>query len=94
VNSWSVPGGSPTPQYMIDGLGFVHVRGEVGGGSSATVTTLPGGARPGVQMRLPTIASGQLVALLQITTAGLVQLFWATGSPTWFNLACEFLAEN
>jgi hypothetical protein len=50
VNGWSNVGGNHSPfRYHKDDMGYVHVHGEIGGGtytSGTIVTTLPVGYRP------------------------------------------------
>lgn len=79
-NSWSNYGfGYVAAAYLLDSFGFVHLRGNVKGGSigGATIFTLPVGFRP-TGSEFLTVASGSgtgtyTLARIIITSAGLVQ---------------------
>jgi hypothetical protein len=94
-NSWVDFGGSYTnAAYAKDALGIVHLRGMIKSGTSATTAfTLPAGFRPVGQLGFP-VDGGGAMALVNITSAGLVQPNGAsTGSFTTLD-GITFFAEN
>lgn len=73
TNSW-VYYGAPfsTAGYMIDSLGFVHLKGLLKSGTvNAAMFTLPAGYRPERQMIFATICNNAITRV-DITTAGVV----------------------
>lgn len=90
--------GSPTLQYMKDGLGFIHFRGNVSavaGQSAAPIlaTPLPEDYRPGVSDYYPALTSGALPASdCHIDTAGVIQGTMSAAGQLWLN-SVIFLAE-
>lgn len=79
-----------TAQYMRDDYGYVHLRGFIRNGSSATATmfTLPnGGYRPAADLVFPAMsAAGSGVCRIDITSSGAVSAA-AGGSTTWTSLS-------
>ena len=66
-----------TPQYSIDPLGFVHLRGTVDIGASLTatgiLTTLPSGYRPTKDIFVPaSIGAGTAALVFKITSGGAI----------------------
>lgn len=94
INSF-VAGGSSTPQYMKDPLGFVHLRGSVTTGASGTVAyVLPLGFRPGIGDYYVSLQSGGAAgAYVNVDTAGNVIVTYTGGIQVWFT-NIHFLAEN
>lgn len=71
-NSWVNFGGAyGTAGYMLDGLGWVHLRGVVKSGSAGTIFTLPAGYRPEMQIQVATFSNAAF-AYLDIATTGAV----------------------
>jgi Pectate lyase superfamily protein len=80
AGSWVSAFGSPypTPSYMIDSTGRVHLRGTVTGGTG-TIMTLPVGYRPVYTWRLPSLSNGA-VALVTVDSSGVVSLNSGSGT--------------
>lgn len=91
INSWAA--GSPV-QYVKDALGFVHLRGNLGTGTTGTVAfVLPVGFRPGVSDFYPALQSSGLAdSYVNIATSGNVTPTY--GGSTIFLNNLSFLAEN
>jgi hypothetical protein len=74
-NSWvNYDGGTAfaSASYMIDSCGFVHLKGNVKGGTPASaIFTLPAGYRPASKTWVPVVAN-DLFAILEIATTGVV----------------------
>ena len=81
VRSFGAP--YPTPSFMIDSTGRVHMRGTITAGVGS-IMTLPVGYRPAYTWRIPTQSNGA-PALLSIDSAGVVSLL--SGSTTDLELA-------
>ena len=68
--------GSTTPQYRIDGLGRVYLRGffDSSSGASGTIATLPAGIRPTTYLIYPTYVytSGPGLGYLTINSLGVI----------------------
>lgn len=86
LNSWvDFGGGYETAGYMIDTLGFVHLKGIVKSGTSVTaIFNLPLGYRPSERPILSTY-SNDAFAAIDITTGGDVRL--VTGSNASLSLS-------
>lgn len=99
VNSWANRGGVANAGYLKDPLGFVHLRGQINGGTSQTTAfTLPAGYRPGaadVYGCGAFDASGNpLTAYVAISAAGVVMPAYS-GTILALTLGgITFLAEN
>lgn len=98
VNSWATAGGS-TPGYAKDQLGFVHMRGRIAGGTTATTaTTLPAGFRPGQTEDFAVGASSgtavPVAAFVQVQTSGVVTVFFASAITELGLVTVTFLAQN
>ena len=66
-----------TPQYALDHLGFIHLRGaiDIAGGTSAIadITTLPSGYRPTKDIFVPgSIGAGTAALVFKITSGGVI----------------------
>lgn len=104
LNSWtrSAGGSGADPAgYVKDPLGSVHLRGRFSGGASGSVVfTLPAGFRPGNTDDLYAAAAyngsagGPVAAFADITSAGSVALYYATGASDVSIGGITFLAEN
>ena len=81
VSSFGAP--YPTPSYMIDSTGRVHLRGTISAGSGP-IMTLPDGYRPCYTWRIPTQSNGA-PALLSVNSSGVVDIL--SGSATNLELA-------
>lgn len=96
INAWANFGSGFSPAgYLKDPMGFVHLRGHVGGGVSGTVAfVLPPGFRPVALEDYPTVASGAPAGCFtQVSLAGNVTLF--TTAAAFHSLSgITFLAEN
>ena len=80
--SWSAASGNP-PQYCIDTMGFVHLRGAVTTATAPnpnTVLTLPTGVRPAVDSRWLLSSSGLALIHLSIPVNGQVSMLVATAT--------------
>lgn len=86
INGWSDLGSSwSPPAWQISSDGHVHLRGQVGGGTSGTVcAVLPQGAWPEFSLRLATVCAGPAVAHADIDATGNITL--VAGSTTWVSL--------
>ena len=75
-SDWSA--GSLTPQYRVDGIGRVYLRGNAvsAGGSTATLGTLPGGVRPLSNSPYfairALVSSAETVQLVNIDSTGVI----------------------
>lgn len=85
LNGWANSGNGYNPAgYMLDGLGFVHLRGIIKlGGMHSPAFQLPPGCRPAFAEYMATIA-GNAFASVTTTAAGDV-IPW-DGVNTWFSL--------
>lgn len=85
LNGWANFGLGYNPAgYMLDGLGFVHLRGLIKlGGMHSPAFQLPPGCRPAFAEYMATIA-GNAFASVTTTAAGDV-IPW-DGVNTWFSL--------
>lgn len=89
TTGWTAVSGK-TPQFRTDGMGKVHLRGEMIAGSGATSTffTLPSGNWPSQLMTIPAycfISSATAIKPINISTSGVVGTFagsFGTGD-TW-----------
>lgn len=73
AGTWATVGGR-TPQYYVDPVKTVHLRGSVNGGAANPIGTLPVGARPSQAMRYPLKANADAgtISWVEITTAGAI----------------------
>ena len=85
-NSWAdFAGGHATAQYGKTNEGIVHIKGLIKTGAVGTVAfQLPAGFRPQQARRFGTIASGNVIARVDIATGGNVTV--VAGSSTWTSL--------
>lgn len=84
-----------TPQYRKDAMGYVHLKGMIAGGSSASATmfVLPVGYRPILRV-LCGVQSAAGFARVDIQVDGTVSSI-SGGSTSWTSLECiTFLAEQ
>lgn len=74
LNGWiQQSGGYATVGYMKDEMGFVHLRGTIaGGGSATTAFVLPVGYRTSANLRFPTALSTTVSGLIQVSNVGQV----------------------
>ena len=82
-------------RYYKDSNGYVHLRGVVTGGATATslVTTLPAGFRPGGRTMFSTISNGAHAGCDVYANGDVIPRNAVAGS--WLSLAgISFLAEN
>jgi hypothetical protein len=69
--SWNNANGFGKPGYMKDEMGFVHLKGSVGGGTSnqgIIITTLPVGYRPSENLFITIVAYLNSTASLQLSS--------------------------
>lgn len=94
INSWANFGsGFETAGYLKDALGFVHLKGVITGGSSATTAfTLPAGYIPGAS-GIYASAGGAALAAVTIGTTGAVQPTIIGGGAIPSLSGIVFLAE-
>lgn len=88
TDGWT-PYGAPwaQPTFMVDGAGFVRLDGMVSGGTSATIATLPVGARPLGQTVLSTAGSGASPhRRVDVHPSGVIELV-TLPEPTWLSLS-------
>lgn len=97
LNGWSNTGGANNvAQYIIDAGGFVHIRGQITGGTTTDGTiifTLPIGYRPPATVGMP-CGAGTTTAtfgLLSIDASGNVKIFSVTGN---LNLNAHFSTQS
>jgi hypothetical protein len=97
LGTWVNSGGSgETVGYFKDPIGFVHLKGIVGGGTSGTTLfSLPAGFRPGATGLYPAGPGNAATssASSQITAGGSVFIFYTVGGPIGIS-GTNFLAEN
>lgn len=97
-HSWKTLPEFESAAYLKDTLGFVHLRGRITGGVTASVAfTLPAGYRPNVTTIVTPAAAinvtTPVAALLAIGTTGLVEPY-VTGTFTSVGInGISFLAE-
>ena len=100
LNSWVAYGQTAsdlylTGQYMKDEFGFVHLRGFIKSGSSATATmfTLPEGYRPAMRQIFSTWSQAGLCRM-DVRSTGTVSAI-AGGSTSWCDISnIHFYAEG
>lgn len=94
VNSWANVSGFETVGYLKDPFGFVHLKGVINTGTSATVAfVLPAGFRPGGQTFNAAGGGGPSASAAEIATNGNVVAFYASASTVGLS-GITFLAEN
>lgn len=84
-NGWSRYGSGFAPAgYLLDPMGFVHLRGLIGGGTSV-IFNLPAGYRPAYNMIFPVVTNNHVFGDIQISASdGSVTPI--TYSSTWICL--------
>jgi hypothetical protein len=85
LNGWTNFGsGNATAAYMIDAMGFVHVRGVITGGTptdGTTLFTLPAGFRPPANVSCNAINAGNHSSIrIDIGSTGDVKLYGMGGA--------------
>ncbi|MGF2617727.1 hypothetical protein FZC84_11875 [Rossellomorea vietnamensis] len=93
-NAWVNYGGAFYPAgYMKDPMGFVHLRGLIRSGYSASAPfTLPAGMRPSSEILLPCLTYNNTIGRIAIKTNGDVVI---DASSTWTSLnVAPFKAEQ
>lgn len=86
VNGWGNYGGGgfPAAGYLLDGLGFVHLRGMISAGAVGAVAfVLPEGCRPAAECYFPAVSAGAF-GFAYVSTDGRVTI--GAGSAVWFSL--------
>ena len=87
--------GSPDPEYLIDGEGNVHMRGQIvrnAAASGAVAFTLPDGYRPTGTAKRPILTLPDLTSTgrIAVATNGDVTLHERTGTVTNYYIDCSF----
>lgn len=84
--------------YMIDFMGFVHIRGFIKDGNvDSTIFTLPAGFRPNhsiISGMIMNNATNDVLVRIDIQGGGLVNQVNGTGSNTWLTLNAIFKAAQ
>lgn len=100
LNSWANTPGLVPAGFMKDSLGFVHLRGRLGGGTSGTMAfVLPAGYRPGPAGSAGTYPAGgfdsttPVAAGVAIDDTGDVDIFYASGATDVGIGSISFFAE-
>jgi hypothetical protein len=96
INSWANSGGGfETAGYLKDPMGFVHLKGSIVGGTTATLAfVLPAGFRPGATTLSPSVGTGPSAVQVQIGTGGgVAPVLTSAGSAVGLS-GITFLAEN
>jgi hypothetical protein len=96
LNSWTnIGGGYETTAYLKDGLGFVHLKGVISGGATATTAyVLPAGYRPGAKTFVSGTNNAGTSSSVQIDTVGNVLVVIASAGTAVGLSGITFLAEN
>ncbi len=91
INSWTATTGALTPQYRRDGVGNVHLRGNIQNGVAAAFGQLPAGFRPTQDLTIaaPGNAVGS-VGILAVLTTGDLTLANKVGTAPGFALHIVF----
>jgi hypothetical protein len=85
LNSWAHHASGREPQYAIDTLGFVHLRGLIKDGTvGSDAFTLPTGYRPAERERFAIVADSAFGRLDVLDTGGVRPL--SPSSNTWVSL--------
>jgi hypothetical protein len=98
VNAWANTGTGENAAYLKDPLGFVHLIGRLAGGATGTTAfTLPAGYRPGGTQTHPAATFNGAAPInggVAISSAGVVNFFYAAGATDLSISGITFLAEN
>lgn len=95
AGTWVTFGGQ-TPQYYVDAVGTVHLKGLVTGGGAGLVGTLPVGARPVAQLdyALKSNNDAGTVSWVRIATNGQITVVGnVAAAQVWLTLALDFSAQ-
>lgn len=100
-NGWAAVGGYATPGYLLDEMGFVHLRGSAALGtttSGTVIATLPAGCRPinTIFVQITTyFSSSSINSALQINPDGTITCYGNVGNTNLsFDMFPVFKAEQ